>query len=284
MKKNIHIIYILFATLFFYSCQDNDDVFLKALKQENSFLEEQLSFSKTALKAKADGNQSLLPYYSLFMKQDSVMRLFLKTKVKDNKEIVLKNYCAFIDQSNNFFNNAQNELSTKVFPDDLLYTQLKFDSLLLKFDSDSLRNELIKQQVLQRYLTIVQLYTGVSSICSIRFDNPNHFGFRLTIEKNDQHFLLNLKCFDPSRFPRFEKLEFISLSKNKKGDYYYNDDLSDIKFQIIEFKQENDAIIVKTKPLPTGFYRIYCNKLSISDQGRLIKQSAQFDFEITENQ
>ncbi len=95
---------------------------------------------------------------------------------------------------------------------------------------------------------------------------------------------LNLKCFDPSRFPHFEKLEFISLSKNNKGDYYYNDDLSDIKFQIIEFKQEYDAIIIKTKPLPIGFYKIYCNKLSISDNGRLVKQNAEFDFEITENQ
>jgi hypothetical protein len=285
MKKNIHIIYSLFAALIFYSCQNNDDVFLKELKQQNSFLEEQLSLSKTVLWAKASSNRSALPYCDLFMKQDSITRLFFKTLNTANKNNIDAEYASFKNKSDNYFKESQRSNTTKILLDDQPLLYFKNDTIQkLLIPNASLKRQLIKQHILQHYLIVSQLFYSASSVCGIRFDNPNHFGFRLTIEKNSEHFLLNLKCFDSGRFPHFEKLEFISLSKNNKENYNYNDDLSDIKFQIIDFKQEYDAIIIKTKALPTGFYRIYCNKLSISDNGRLVKQNAEFDFEITENQ
>lgn len=285
MKKDIHIFFVLLATLFFVSCQNNDAVFLKELKQQNAFLEEQLSLSKTILWAKASGNQSALPYCELFMKQDSITRLFFKTLNTINKNNVDAEYASFKNKSDNYFKESQLSNTTKILLDDQPLLYFKNDTIQNHLIvNDSLKRQLIKQQILQHYLVISQLFYSASSVCGIRFDNPNHFGFRLTIEKNSNHFLLNLKCFDPSRFPHFEKLEFISLSKNNKGDYYYEDVLADIKQKTIELKQEKDAIILKTKTLENGFYRIYCNKLSISDNGRLVKQKAEFDFEITDNQ
>ncbi len=285
MKKNIFTNYILLATLFFCSCRNNDSIILKEIKQQNKFLEEQLSFSKASMKAKSNGNPAQVPYYKLFVKQDSVMRLFLKSIVncRDDEKIIT-DYTSFIKQSNIYFNTAQNGANTKVLPDDLFLTQLTFDSLLLRSNLDSLKTEFITQQILQRYLTIVQIYTGTSSYCGLRFNNPDCIGFRLTIEKASQNFLLNLKCTDPTRTPYSEHLEFVSISKNNSEGYYYSNDLTDISAKIIESKNEKDAIIIKIKPLEKGFYKIYCKKLSISDNGRIMKREARFDFEITKSQ
>jgi len=284
MNKRFNFITCLFLSLFFYSCQNNNDVILKELKQHNTFLEEQYSFAKNLIKYTKAGNAALVPYYRVFMKQDSTMRKFLNTLSKHSKENINAHYSSFINQSNQYFDKPQKENETKLLYDDFLQTQIKFDSLLLEVTCDSLKNELIKQNILQRYLTIVQIYVVASSSCYMISYNPNCFGFRLTIEKNMHDLLLNLKCFDPKRTPYFEKLEFVSLAQNNKGDYYYSDDLTDIRSKIIEFKYEKDAIILKTKTLKQGFYKIYCNKLSISDNGRIIKEKAEFNFEVTENQ
>ena len=284
MKKNIHIIFILFATLFFYSCQNNDDVFLKELKKQNAFLEEQYEQSVKLIEMQGSAYTSAKVYKDMFLKQHSKMKLFLKTLNTVVKKDVETEYESFKTNSDNYFKESQKSNTTKflLYDQELLY--FKNDTIpKLIIANDSLKRQFIKQQILQKYLVISQLCYSSSSYCNLGV-NSDSFGFRLTIEKNNQFFLLNLKCFDKNRKPYFEKLEFVSLSKNNKGDYSYHDGLSDIKFQIIEFKQENDAIIIKTKPLATGFYRIYCNKLSIADNGRLIKQPAEFDFEITENQ
>lgn len=282
MKKSICIIYSLFAILFFYGCQNNDDVYLKELKKQNQFLEEQYIFAKNVIGVKTNVSSAIIPYYRTFMKQDSIMNLFIKSLSKDSKENINSVYSSFINQSNLCFKNAQQNIQTKILQDDIPLTQLKNDSLLLLINNESLKNELIKQQVLQRYLTVIQLYTSATDRCLawVNYRNRNKPEYRLVIEKNPTNYIINLKSFDLSKPPYFDKLEFVSLVKNNKEEYAYEDILKDIKSLVTESKYENDAIILKTNILEKGYYKLYCNKLSISDNGRLIKENAEIDFEI----
>jgi hypothetical protein len=285
-KTYIHIklFCVLLALLFIFGCTQNDDaIILKGLKQQNAFLEKQIEQSKWILKYKAEGNYSARAYNKLYFKQDSVVVLFLKDLAESDKKGIDKKYGAFISRSNHYFDSANKQVATRFLPDDAALLMMREDSLLFSIKNDSLKRELIRQQVLQHYLVVSQL-CQFSSSYGIRFDDPNCFGYRLSIEKNTSHFLLNLKSYDPRKIPYFENMEFVSLARNNKDGYRYSDDLTDVKTEIIEAKYEKDAIVLKTKPLSQGFYKIYCKKLSISDDGRIIKRDAEFDFEITESQ
>ncbi len=276
---------ILLASLFISACHTgtDDKIILNQLKQQNAFLEKQIKQSQWILKFKAEGNYAARAYNKLYFKQDSAVALFLKGLATSDQDID-KKYSAFISRSNHYFDSANRQNATRFLPDDFLLLLTQTDSTLFLVKNDSLKRELIKQQVLQQDLVISQLCRSGTSGVGIRFDNPNHFGYRLTIEKNASHFLLNLKSHDPWKVPYFENMEFASLARNNKGDYYYSDDVTHIKTEVIDARYEKDAIVLKTKPLAKGFYKIYCKKLSISDDGRIIKRDAEFDFEITENQ
>ncbi len=273
---------LLIVTLFaLNSCQNNDAIFLKELKQQNVFLEEQMIQANNLLSIKAMVAPWPKKYMTMFFKQDSVMKNFINSLKKTDQHHVDINYDVFIKQSNQFFDSV-NKSGVKFIISDIPELELKKDTLIQFIKNDSIKIELIKQQVFQRYLIISQLWSSTSSSCYAwaNYRNRNKPEYRLVIEKNTTNYILSLKSYDLIKPPYFDKLEYLSLSKNNKEDYESEDILTDIKSQVIKFKYENDGLIINTKALVKGNYKLYCNKLSISDNGRLIKENAEIDFEI----
>lgn len=280
MRKSNCIFYILTATLFFFSCQNNDAVFLKELKQQNVFLEEQLVQLKNVIKQKADVSAATKAYANVYFKQDSLTALFLIQLEKLNETDIDKKYTNYIEKLNIHFSNSFKTPATKVFREDEQSIFLKKDSLLFMAKDVAVKKEIIKKNILQHHIVVVQIYIGSVGSCCIRFSRPNYFGYRLTIEKNTSDFLLNLKCYDNDYIQYFTHIEFISLQCIKINHPYSDNEYITLKSELIETYNKKDALIMRTKPLEKGFYRINCNKLSISEVGRLIKETTYYDFEI----
>jgi hypothetical protein len=280
MKKTASIFFIPIFVIAFCSCQNNDAVILKELKQQNAFLEEQLVQAKDIFKQKADVSAATKAYANVYFKQDSLTALFLIQLEKLNETDIDKKYTNYIEKLNIHFSNSFKTPATKVFREDEQSLFLKNDSLLYLIKDVAVKKEIIKKNILQHHIVVVQIYIGSVGSCYIRFSKPNYFGYRLTIEKNASDFLLNLKCYDNEYVQYFTHLEFISLQRVKINHPYSDNEYGNLKTELIETYNKKDALMMHTKPLVKGFYRINCNKLSISEVGRLIKEPTYYDFEI----
>lgn len=272
---------LLIATLFaLNSCQNNDAILLKELKQQNEFLEKERNQLKELISVKVCSNPFIKTYAKLFSIQDSSTNQFLEKLNIFSKDNVNSSFIVYIKKYNSFIDSASKESNTKFFPADRPLLNFKYDSIT-ETTNLILKKEIIKLHILQQQIILAKLCIESSSSCGF-FGTKfiNSFGYRLTIEKKDSISILNLKCYDPRKLPYFEKLEFISILKIQKSEYSDLDELSDISSSVLKKEYENDAIKLKFKLLPTGFYRINCNKLSISEIGRLLKEPTYYDFEI----
>lgn len=280
-KSKLKKFSLLLAALFsLNSCHNNDAIFLKELKQQNVFLEEQLTQLKNLFKQKADVSAATKAYADVYFKQDSLTSLFLTQLEKINETDIDKKYANYIEKLNSHFTKSCKVPATKVLREDEQYLFLKNDSLLYLIKDVAVKKEIIKKNIFQHHIVVAQLYIGYVGSCYIRYSRPNYFGYRLTIEKNTADFLLNLKCYDNDYVQYFTHLEFISLQRVKINHPYGDNEYSTLKTELTEAYNKKDALMMRTKSLVKGFYRINCNKLSISEIGRLIKEPTYYDFEI----
>lgn len=280
--KDTNIIFCFgFFILFSFACNhNNDELFLKELKQQNNFLQEQYDLCKNKLFVLSGYSAASRPYVHLFAKRDTSLMLFFKSlNVLDDKKLDSA-FMAYKTESNEYFLAAQKNVATKFLPLDAKLLMFKNDSNYLKINNSQIKREFIKKHFLQHYMVIGELCRDASSFCNLGFTNPNYFGYRLTVQKEKQETKLNLKCFDNHKTPYFVHLEFVSLSEIIKGEDYYEDKAKNIKAEILKVANDKDALIIKAKSLHKGFYEIICNKLSISETGRLVKEAATYSFEI----
>lgn len=274
---NINLSFIILFSL--TSCHNNDEIFLKELKQQNSFLEKNLLQTKELMRAKSFGNPYIVPYMNLFLIQDTLTKKYLNSLMISSKEMIKDSFLLYGKKYNLFIDSVSNERNTKFFPSDIPLLKIKTDSLV-EIENSDIKKEIIKQKILQQQIVLANSCIDASNTCGLGIRYLNSFGYRLIIEKTDSLLFLNLKCYDPRKLPYFEKLEFLSIQKINKGEYEDLTEFININSLVLNQKNEDDALKITLKQLSKGFYRINCNKLSISDIGKLIKDSTFFDFSI----
>ena len=127
-KFSLHFV---FTMLLLSSCQNNDALYLKELKTQNKFLEEQYGQAKLALEAKTQSHPMAKPYNDVFIKQSEVFENVLDSFQLFSKTDLEKRYASFIKQHNVFFKNVQKEPITKLLPDDAKLVLINNDTLPL---------------------------------------------------------------------------------------------------------------------------------------------------------
>ena len=275
-----YLIFIIVIACLFFSCNNNDDIILKEIENQNAFLDSQYRMSKEAFYIKEFKSRAIVPYIKAFKIQDSLFKLFQNKLITLNEDSLDAEYELFVKHTNSYLDRLQSNLLTKLLTDD--YNSIKFSKdTLPDFKNVKIKKQLIVKSLIQKHIMFVQLYTCCSSGCNLGIVyNSDKFGYRLIINNDSTTTVLNLKLYDIKKSPHFKKLEFTSFCILKKGEYYYQDEAINNSKSVIANYNKEDAIIIKTKVLAKGWYRINCNKLEISEEGRLVKAPTYFDFEI----
>lgn len=274
----LHCLSFFVAMLLLCSCQNNDGIYLKELQVQNNFLEEQYKQAKDALENKTLSHPMAKPYNDAFVKQSLILENMLDSLFFFNENDLNKRFKDFAKQQNLFFNEVQKEPVTKLLSDDAKLVLINNDTIPA-FSNLELVRENLKQRLLSHYIVVAQLFRSATYDYYNEWFSLNRLGYSLTIIKDSlYHFNLEFNSFN--RAPYFKQLQFVSLCKIKKAEYAYDDKYSNLSKWVVENYNKENSLIIKTKPLPKGFYRINCNKISITDIGRLQKTETYFDFEI----
>lgn len=260
------------------SCKNNDELYLKELKQQNKFLEEQYENAKLALEAKTQSHPDAKVYNDVFEKQSAILENLIDSLKLFNEKELQSRFQLFVKQHNIFFNEVQKEPATKLLLDDAKLVLITNDTVPT-FSNNEIVKEITKQRLLSHYVLVGQLLRNGTYSYFNGWHQIDRWGYRLTILK-DSICQFNLKFKGFNRAPYFKQLQFVSLCKIKKVEYAYDDKYSNISKWVVENYNKEGVLIIKTKPLEKGFYRINCNKISITEIGRLEKVETYFDFEI----